>query len=345
MVQYQEIPLAPRAEYLLFAADRAQHFHEVVIPALQNDALVISDRMSDSSLAYQGFGRGHDLTMIKIINQWTMQGIEPDLTIYLKIPVSIAYARINTDNAWFCRIYSFSYVSTTRRPGRARVLQRADGFLLDRDRQRRLPRSTTTSGSTRKAPSRTGSATSSPPPSFDVTGSDYDGFFGGGALVIANWSVQAYDDSDNSTQRSVFGAKLLTTQDDGSQTFGSESTDVSLRYVGSWGTATCACYADKTTHHIWTRPGPPRSSRSSCRLTRSAQGRAGDGQGPPRGRAQVRSTGYWTRRSTRARPRPAQGRRLDGHAARERTRSGSSTWRRPAAPRVDLDAVVVELAG
>jgi dTMP kinase len=99
MVQYQEIPLAPRAEYLLFAADRAQHFHEVVIPALQNGALVISDRMNDSSLAYQGFGRGHDLTMIKIINQWTMHGVEPDLTIYLKIPVSIAYARMQERGA------------------------------------------------------------------------------------------------------------------------------------------------------------------------------------------------------------------------------------------------------
>jgi len=94
MLQYQEIPIAPRAEYLLFAADRAQHFHEVVIPALQKGSIIISDRMSDSSLAYQGFGRGHDLTIIKIINQWTMQGIEPDLTIYLKIPVSLAYERM-----------------------------------------------------------------------------------------------------------------------------------------------------------------------------------------------------------------------------------------------------------
>lgn len=94
MLQYQEVPIAPRAEYLMFAADRAQHFHEVVIPALNQGSVVISDRMSDSSLAYQGFGRGHDLTMIKIINQWSMQGIEPDLTIYLKIPVDLAYERM-----------------------------------------------------------------------------------------------------------------------------------------------------------------------------------------------------------------------------------------------------------
>lgn len=99
MLQYQEMPIAPRAEYLLFAADRVQHFHEVVIPALQQGSIVVSDRMSDSSLAYQGFGRGHDLTIIKIINQWTMQGIEPDLTVYLKIPVALAYERMQTRGA------------------------------------------------------------------------------------------------------------------------------------------------------------------------------------------------------------------------------------------------------
>ena len=95
MLQYQEVPIAPRAEYLLFAADRAQHFNDVVVPALQNGSLIISDRMSDSSLAYQGYGRGHDLTMITIINQWSMRGIEPDLTIYLKIPVALAYERMH----------------------------------------------------------------------------------------------------------------------------------------------------------------------------------------------------------------------------------------------------------
>jgi hypothetical protein len=84
---------------------------------------------------------------------------------------------------------------------------------------------------------------------FDVTGSDYDGFFGGAALVIANWSVQAYDDADNSTERSVYGARLLVTQDTGAQTFGSASTDVSLSYGGSWQSASCTCFADKTTHH------------------------------------------------------------------------------------------------
>jgi dTMP kinase len=81
-----------------FAADRAQHFHEIVIPALKKGSVVISDRMGDSSLAYQGYGRGHDYTIIQIINQWTMHGIKPDLTIYLKIPVALAYERMRIRN-------------------------------------------------------------------------------------------------------------------------------------------------------------------------------------------------------------------------------------------------------
>lgn len=94
LLQYQEMPIAPRAEYLLFAADRAQHFHEVIIPGLKEGALIISDRMADSSLAYQGYGRGHDYTILEIVNQWSMHGIKPDLTLYLKIPIHVAYERL-----------------------------------------------------------------------------------------------------------------------------------------------------------------------------------------------------------------------------------------------------------
>lgn len=95
LLQHQPFPIAPRAEYLLFAADRAQHFHDVVIPGLTNGALVLSDRMSDSSLAYQGYGRGHDLETIHMINRWTMHDITPDITIYLKIPLDRAYERMH----------------------------------------------------------------------------------------------------------------------------------------------------------------------------------------------------------------------------------------------------------
>ncbi len=94
IVQQQTIPLQPEAEYLLFAADRAQHFTNVIIPQLKKNMLIISDRMADSSVAYQGYGRGLNVTMIQTINGWAMHNRKPDLIIYLKIPVTIALERI-----------------------------------------------------------------------------------------------------------------------------------------------------------------------------------------------------------------------------------------------------------
>lgn len=93
LIQTQIISLTPKAEYLLFAADRAQHFADLIIPALAQNKLIISDRMSDSSLAYQGYGNGLDLDMIHLLNQWTMNSIKPDLTIFVRIPVEIALER------------------------------------------------------------------------------------------------------------------------------------------------------------------------------------------------------------------------------------------------------------
>jgi len=93
LIQTQTIPLTPRAEYLLFAADRAQHFDELIIPNLTKKKFIISDRMSDSSLAYQGYGNGLDLKELHSINNWTMRNIIPDLTIFVRIPVTIALER------------------------------------------------------------------------------------------------------------------------------------------------------------------------------------------------------------------------------------------------------------
>ena len=86
--------LDSKAEYLLFAADRAQHFTQVVIPGLQAGKVVISDRTGDSSLVYQGVGRGLDCQMIRQINNWATCGIKPNLTVYLKIDLQTAQNRI-----------------------------------------------------------------------------------------------------------------------------------------------------------------------------------------------------------------------------------------------------------
>lgn len=92
IVQHEKI--SPLAEYLLFAADRAEHFARVIIPALQQHKIIISDRMADSSLAYQGYAKKLDLANIELVNNWTMHAIKPDITIYTKVDVSIAKDRL-----------------------------------------------------------------------------------------------------------------------------------------------------------------------------------------------------------------------------------------------------------
>ncbi len=94
MLQERSVALCPKAEFLLFAADRAQHFHDVIIPNLAKGMAVISDRMADSSLVYQGFGRGLELPFIETVNAWAMNGIKPNLTLYLKISSAQARERL-----------------------------------------------------------------------------------------------------------------------------------------------------------------------------------------------------------------------------------------------------------
>ena len=94
ILQEQKVPLNPKSEFLLFAADRAQHFHELIIPHLQANSIIISDRMADSSLVYQGFGRGLDIETIKMVNAWAMHGLQPDITLYVRIAPEIAHQRL-----------------------------------------------------------------------------------------------------------------------------------------------------------------------------------------------------------------------------------------------------------
>ncbi|MBD3273397.1 dTMP kinase [Candidatus Dependentiae bacterium] len=82
------------AEFLLFAADRAQHFEQIIIPALKEGKIIISDRLSDSSLAYQGYGRNLDKEKIKVVNNWIMQNKEPDIIFYIEIDTKTAHQRI-----------------------------------------------------------------------------------------------------------------------------------------------------------------------------------------------------------------------------------------------------------
>jgi dTMP kinase len=85
--------IAPRSEALLYAADRAQHVHDVLRPALDAGEVVITDRFVDSSLAYQGAGRTIPLEDVRMLSRWATGGLEPDLTVLLDLPPETGLAR------------------------------------------------------------------------------------------------------------------------------------------------------------------------------------------------------------------------------------------------------------
>ncbi len=86
-------PLVPLAELLLYCADRAQHVAEVIRPALAAGAIVVCDRFSDSTIAYQGYARGLDLDLVRALDAQARMGITPGLTFLLDCPVATGLAR------------------------------------------------------------------------------------------------------------------------------------------------------------------------------------------------------------------------------------------------------------
>ena len=85
--------LSPRAETLMYAADRAEHVESVIAPALERGTVVVTDRYVDSSIAYQGRGRQQPVGEVAGLNRWATGGLEPDLTILLDLPPSAGLGR------------------------------------------------------------------------------------------------------------------------------------------------------------------------------------------------------------------------------------------------------------
>ncbi|RMF26846.1 MAG: dTMP kinase [Chloroflexi bacterium] len=127
----------PRTEVLLYAASRAQLVAEVVRPALARGTIVLCDRYTDSTLAYQGYGRGLDLDVLKAMMDFATGGLKPHLTLYLDLPVEKGLARKQEalqrgegewnrldqeDVAFHRRVRAGYHALAAAEPGRWRVL-------------------------------------------------------------------------------------------------------------------------------------------------------------------------------------------------------------------------------
>jgi len=100
-------PLDAWAELFLFLADRRQHTLQVILPALEQGAWVLCDRYADSTLVYQGYGRGLDIPLIRRLNAIATGDLTPDLTVLIDLPVEDALARANAPNRFEAETLAF----------------------------------------------------------------------------------------------------------------------------------------------------------------------------------------------------------------------------------------------
>jgi len=93
LLQPDHTEMSYLAELLLYNADRAQHLNEKILPAVNNGKIVITDRFTDSTIAYQGYGRGIDIEFLRSIDLIATGGIRPDLTILFDLDVETGLMR------------------------------------------------------------------------------------------------------------------------------------------------------------------------------------------------------------------------------------------------------------
>jgi len=89
-----EIELDPLAELFLFCADRSQHVRDFIRPRLSSEKIVVCDRFTDSTVVYQGYGRGLNMEFVKSVCDAASLGLKPDLTILLDCPVKVGLSRL-----------------------------------------------------------------------------------------------------------------------------------------------------------------------------------------------------------------------------------------------------------
>ena len=122
-----EMPIAPMTEAMLVNAARAQHVVEKIGPALARGHVVLCDRYIDSTLAYQGFGRGVDLAVLEQLCEMATGGLVPDLTILLDLPVAVSRLRVSSRAAGVDRMEALDDGFHTRVRNGFLELARKDG--------------------------------------------------------------------------------------------------------------------------------------------------------------------------------------------------------------------------
>ena len=104
IVLHRRGEIAPRAEALIYAADRAHHVATKVRPALERGEIVVQDRYLDSSVAYQGVGRGLGAVEVRNVSLWATEGLLPDLTILLDLDESLGRDRLTAVRTKYDRL-------------------------------------------------------------------------------------------------------------------------------------------------------------------------------------------------------------------------------------------------
>ena len=126
--------VSPNCESFLFLADRAQHVDCVIKPALKDGVTVLCDRHTDSTVAYQGYGRQLDIEQIKKLNEIAVNGLKPDLTIVFDIDIETSMQRVGKTKDrmesagmdFFNRVRNGYLAIAKEEPNRVKVINSAD---------------------------------------------------------------------------------------------------------------------------------------------------------------------------------------------------------------------------
>ncbi len=144
LLHSRELEIAPESETLLMFAARAEHIARIIRPALASGKIVLCDRFTDATYAYQGGGRGIPVERIATIENWVQGDLRPDLTLLFDVPVDAGRQRAGQrsepdrfereNNEFFARVHAAYLARAQNEPGRIRIID-ASRSLEDVERQ------------------------------------------------------------------------------------------------------------------------------------------------------------------------------------------------------------------